>query len=296
MCKSNLLLFHIVLKHREVVNVAETICILLKQIKTVTKLGTNLSCKESCLLLCIGDEENRIKFLQACEIFELLLHIIRNKLVDWSLVRTIFQYFEISESAHTNRLRELQHLLMLSLGKLLLYCNRTNGLAVEWCKCTSLEELCHIDDLKWIAKIRLICTIFQHCFLVADDWVWCFCNGVSLRSEFLKCCGKHFLANLEYVFLCCKAHLEVELIELTWGTVGSCILITEARCNLEIFIKSGHHQKLLVLLWCLWECIELTLVSSGWYDIITCALRRRCTKDWCLNLHESHLCHLLTQE
>ena len=172
---------------------------------------------------------------------------------------------------------------MLSLWKFCMDIYRTDCLSMERLKCASLEEICNIDNAKRISKVRLVWTKLKHCLFVADDRIWCLCNFISLRCKFLKCCREDFLTNLKYIFLCCKAHLKIELVELSRWTVCSRILISETRCYLEILVKTWHHKKLLVLLWCLWQCIKFTFEFAWWHDIISCTLRWWSTKDRCLN-------------
>ena len=185
---------------------------------------------------------------------------------------------------------------MEAFGHICMYLDGTYRLSVKWLEGTSLEEICHIYDTQRVSEIRFVRTKLQHCLLVADNRIWSCCYLGTFRSKFLKCSSQHFLACTEDVFLCRKAHLKVKLIELTRRAVCTCILITEAWCNLEIFVKSGYHQKLFVLLRSLWQRIEFSFVFSGRYDVISCTLRRRSTKNRSLNLQKSHLCHFLSQK
>ena len=52
----------------------------------------------------IGNEENSITCFQICKLCDLTLHIIRNELIDRSLVCHIVQNFQISKTSHTDRL------------------------------------------------------------------------------------------------------------------------------------------------------------------------------------------------
>ena len=165
-----------------------------------------------------------------------------------------------------------------------MYLDRTDGLAVKWLKAAFLKELTQINDPKRVSQIRLIRTELQHCLLIADDRIRCFCHLISLGSKFFKRGGQHFLANTEYILLRCKAHLEIKLIELSGRTVSSRILIAEARCDLEIFVKARYHQKLLILLRCLRQCIEFSFKFAARHDIVSGALGGRCTQDRCLDL------------
>ena len=162
---------------------------------------------------------------------------------------------------------------MESLGHLPVYFDGSDGSSLKRLEGTSLEELCHIDDTKRVTKIRFVGTKLQHSLFVADDRIWCLCNGIAFRRKFFKSSGEHFFSDCKYIFLCCKAHFKIELVKFARRTVCSCILVSEARGDLEIFIKAGYHQKLFVLLWCLWQCIKFTFVLSARYNVITCTFR-----------------------
>ena len=59
--------------------------------------------------------------------------------------------------------------------------------------------------------------------------------------------------------------------------------------------NSGQIRKLFELLWSLGQCIELARMISGWYQIISCSLRRRTGQDRGGNLHEIMSSHTLTK-
>ena len=184
---------------------------------------------------------------------------------------------------------------MLTLGKFGVYIDGTYSLADKRLECAAWEKLCNINDPQRVTKIGLIWTEFEHSLLIRDDRIRSFSNNSTFRSELLKCGRKDFLTNLKYIFLCSKTHLEVELIEFSRRSVCSCILISEAGCDLIVLVKTGHHQKLLKLLGSLRQGIELTLILSWRNDIVSCTLRWRSCKDRSLELDESHLLHLWSQ-
>ena len=104
---------------------------------------------------------------------------------------------------------------METFGHIRMNTDCTNRFSDEWLERTFLEKVSYIDDTKWVAQIRLIGTKLQHCLLVADDWIRCFCDNASFRCKFFKHCGKHFFSDCKHIFLCCKAHLEIKLIKLS---------------------------------------------------------------------------------
>ena len=106
---------------------------------------------------------------------------------------------------------------------------------------------------------------------------------------------QYFLAYPEDILLGHEAHLEVQLIELSGRSVCSGILITEAGSDLEIFIKTGSHEQLLILLRCLGQRIEFSFKFSTGNNIVSGTLGRRSTQDRGLDLQKSHVRHLLAQ-
>ena len=127
------------------------------------------------------------------------------------------------------------------------------------------------NTCKWRARCTVICTI------LGKD-----------RRQYIFDYG-------EYILLCRKCHLHIQLIEFTRRSVTTSILITEARCNLEITVKTGSHQELLELLRCLRKCIELARMLSGRNEVVTRTLRRRSRQDRGRDLEEVMLHHGLTK-
>ena len=95
----------------------------------------------------------------------------------------------------------------------------------------------------------------------------------SLWGKFGKGGGKHFLAYPEHILLGGKAHFKIQLVELPGGAVCPGVLIAETGGNLEILIKAGYHQQLLVLLRRLGQGIKFALVFAGRHNVISGALR-----------------------
>ena len=116
------------------------------------------------------------------------------------------------------------------------------------------------------------------------------------RRKLFKSGGEYFFCYLKNIFLRGKTHFKVKLIKLTGRTVCSCILIPKAGRNLEILIHTGYHEKLLILLRCLGQCIEFAIIMSGRYNIVSCPFWRRRTEDRRLYFHKTHFCHLFTKK
>ncbi len=81
-------------------------------------------------------------------------------------------------------------------------------------------------------------------------------HGLAL-GKLLEHAGDDGLDGCENIVLLDKAHLEIELIELTRQTVGARVLVAETGRDLEIAVEARHHQQLLVLLRRLRQRIEL---------------------------------------
>ena len=184
---------------------------------------------------------------------------------------------------------------MEAFGHLRMYLDGTDGSADKRLKRTSLEELRHILNSQRIAQIRLVTAELQHCLSVTDDGERCLGDPAAFGSKLYKGIMQYFLAYLEDILLSHEAHLEIQLIELSGRSVCSGILVAEAGGNLEIFIKTGSHEQLLILLRCLGQRIEFSFKFSTGNNIVSGALGRRSTQDRGLDLQKSHVRHLLTQ-
>ena len=292
MGKSDLLGFRIDLEHREIVHEAEAVCILLVQVQSHTQLVADLAGIVVGQSLHIRDKEDGVADRKVCQAPQLLLLFLGDKLVDGTLIAAVLQHLKIAQSAHADALGKFQHLFMLTLGELLRYIDTADSLSMEGLKGAGLEEFREIDDPQRISEIRLICTELQHGILVTDDGVGCLCNKASLRRKLPEDIRQHLFAHPENILLSSKAHLEIQLIELSRGTIRPGVLITKAGSNLEILIKAGNHQQLLILLGCLGQCIKLALIPARWHNIVSCALRRRRAENGRLNLHKAHILHL----
>ena len=154
-----------------------------------------------------------------------------------------------------------------------MYLNRPYRLFQKRLKGTFLEKVCYIYNAQRIAQIRFVAAKFQHRLLVADDWIRRLCYLRALWCKFIEGFRQHFFAYTENILLCCKAHFKIKLIKFSRRTVRPRILIPEARRNLEIFVKAGYHQKLLVLLRRLRQCVEFSLKFTRGNNIVSRTLR-----------------------
>ena len=134
MCEDVLLRLLVILIHREVVNIAETESVLLDEVESCAELVSDLTSTLISLSLCVCDKEDCIALLKSCKCSKLRLHIIRNELIDRSLVRHILENLKVAQTAHTELvLSELEHLLVLALGKL--------GMNIDSSYCLTDERL-----------------------------------------------------------------------------------------------------------------------------------------------------------
>ena len=67
MCKSNLLSFRISFEHWEVINITESVCIFLNEVKSLTKFVSDLSCEVRSSVFLISDEEDCIDVQKMCK-------------------------------------------------------------------------------------------------------------------------------------------------------------------------------------------------------------------------------------
>ena len=185
---------------------------------------------------------------------------------------------------------------MEALGHVRMNLDGANRLADERLKSAAGEELGQVNDAQRVAQIRLVGTKLQHSLLVADDRIRSSGDSSAFRSKLLKRSGQNLFACTENIFLRSKAHLKVQLIELARRAISTCVLIAEARSDLEVLVKTGYHQQLLVLLRSLRQRIELALELTGRNHVVTRTFRRRSAQNRGLNFQEAHVCHLLTQE
>ena len=102
------------------------------------------------------------------------------------------------------------------------------------------------------AAIRLIGTIGIHCLLVGDAIKLFRDDDIQSVFENLT---KQAFDKVVHVIRGDKRSFDINLSKLGLA-VCSEIFISEAASNLEILFNATTHQQLLVLLWCLGECVK----------------------------------------
>jgi len=157
-----------------------------------------------------------------------------------------------------------------------------------------LEKIRAVEHLDRDAQVRLVAAVFEHRLAVGDAHPR---RGVHcLFREILEGLVEHVFDNGEDVVLRDERHFHVELIELAGRAVGARVLVAEARRDLEIAVKAGHHQQLLEELRCLRQRVELAVVNAARHQIVACALRRAARQDRRLVFVEAVRFHRLAQE
>ena len=90
---------------------------------------------------------------------------------------------------------------------------------------------------------------------------------------------QHRLNGGEHVLLGDEAHLHIELIELPGRAVSTRVFVAEARGNLEVAVKTRHHQQLLKLLRSLGQGIELARMQTRGHEEVARAFWARGGQD-----------------
>ena len=128
------------------------------------------------------------------------------------------------------------------------------------------KVLRHDLHLDRVAQVRFIRAIPQRRVTIGDLGP----VGINLApaTEFLKHALQDRLDGVEHVLLFDKAHLQIQLVEVGWRAVRARILIPETRRDLEIFVKTRHHDQLFELLGRLGQRVEFARMQAGGHQEI----------------------------
>ena len=150
----------------------------------------------------------------------------------------------------------------------------------------------HVLHLDRVAQVWLVGPVFQRRILVGDQRP----VGIDLATapELLEQPADHGLNRIENILLRDEAHLHVQLIEIGGRAVGTGVLVAETGRDLEVFVEPRHHQKLLELLRCLRQGINLARMQARRHDKVTRALRRRGRDDRRLKFVKTLFPHTVT--
>ena len=246
-CEVDLVCFCVQLVHGEVHNEAELKLAVVNEIHAVCDLSSDLTCKLGCVLSAVSDEVQNVADLQLAAICQLLTLSIIQELIDRTVVLEAavlaLLNLEVAETLHAHFLSsEVLHVLeeALGLARHLRNTDTSYALVAERLEIAVNEQIGQLLDNERVTQIGLICTIGQHSLCernTSERRLYDFLIG-----ELLECVVYNSFSNLKYILLLSECHLKVELVELTGGTILSCILITEARCDLEVAIKAACHK------------------------------------------------------
>ena len=143
----------------------------------------------------------------------------------------------------------------------------------------------HVLHDEGIAQVRLVRPVFAHRFRIGDARPGRGRDRLA-ACELLERASYDRLHRVENVLLLNEAHLYIKLVELTRQAVGAGVFVAKAGGNLEIAVEARHHQKLLVLLRRLRQCVELAGMQPRRHQEIARAFGTRGGQDWRLELEE----------
>ena len=101
------------------------------------------------------------------------------------------------------------------------------------------------------------------------------------------------LVHSDDIFFISKGHFKVNLCKFRL-TVCAKVLVTEAACDLDVTVKAGVHEKLLVKLRGLGKRVELTGMNSAGNEIVSCSFRCGLDETRCLNIDKSVVSEVVT--
>ena len=283
--------------HGEVYDPAECILFLVDVVRKSCTEGLNgHTCSLLCLSLRTSCYDNE-RFLLDTKCGYNLVLLQSYKLCDTTNDLTLLVQTEpvrLRTSLNTNFLDGLVDELSGLMEIRDYNCLHDSTFLVKRSEAEALHQVGCILSSKVDTKIGLVGAVLLECGKVRNTYKGS--TGCSVICTILsKDRRKNVLNDSEYIFLGSECHLHIQLVEFSGRTVSTRILITEAGSDLEVAVDTGNHQKLLELLGCLRQCIELTRMLSCGNEVVTCALRRRSGKNGRGNLHEIMCDHRFTQ-
>ena len=130
-----------------------------------------------------------------------------------------------------------------------------------------LDLLGQVNQLHAKAGVRLVRTEALHRLAVGQPWHLGDIDALDLLVQPLHVALQH----VHDVLLGDKGHLQVDLGEFRLA-VGAQVLVAEAAGQLDIAVKAGQHQQLLIDLRGLRQSVELAVMDSGRNQIVARAL------------------------
>ena len=181
-------------------------------------------------------------------------------------------------------------ILGAALGVDTLYTAAGFGNAGKNLKFAVHNQVSNIDQRQIKTQIGFIGTVGFHSLMPGQALKG---SGNSYAQSLVKDFSYHALHQGLQLNLINKGHFQVKLGKFRL-TVGTQVLITEAAGNLEVFIKTGHHQQLLVKLRRLRQSIEIAGVYAAGHQIVTGTLRGALAQHGGFNLQKAVAVQIIT--
>ena len=165
---------------------------------------------------------------------------------------------------------------------------------LEHAKFRVLDRLAQVGHFQSIAEVGPVGRVLLHRLGVGDA-LERLADDVAFGNERLEQLRVEILDQIEHVVLVDEAHFQVELGELRLA-VASRVLVAEALGDLEVFLHSCSHEKLLELLRRLRKGVELARVEAARDEVVPRALRRTLDEDGSLDVEEAALAEEVADE
>jgi hypothetical protein len=221
--------------------------VLVAQSQTVAHLQTQRAELGACLVgLVTAENQYKVTVLGTSLFLQLLPNLRLIELVDRGLHSTIGIELHIYQSLGTDlrTLHEIGELVELLAGVIGTSGNHntTNVFSlVENRKfARTFQHVHQFDELHTETQVGFVTTEAAHGLMPRHS----FQLGQFYPTHLFKQMAREFLEDFKHIFLVGKRHLAVNLCELRL-TVGAQVLVTETLRNLEIAVKTTHHQQLL---------------------------------------------------
>ena len=157
------------------------------------------------------------------------------------------------------------------------------GLVEDFEATAACDNVGKLDELEAEAGVWLVRAVAAHGFLPGHAWEW---QRDIHAEDFFEGLSDHLLGEAHDFVFVDEAHFQVELGEF-WLTICAQVFVTEAASDLEIFVDAADHEELFVLLWRLWQGVELSGVEATRHEEVAGAFWGRTHEDWGFDLPEA---------
>ena len=144
--KAQLLCLRVQLIHREIIDITEAKCIVLRHPQLFTKFVSQLSCVKAGLFLLIGNKKYSIPRLKLCQLTKLTLQLFGDKFINRPFIGKVFRYLQISKTSHTQSCCKRKQLFVKTLTHFRMHLNSPDSSAQKRLKGTFLKEIRQIHD------------------------------------------------------------------------------------------------------------------------------------------------------